>query len=431
MTLKQTIGRWEPTVSQLIILLALLQLFITLLTNGFALSADEAMWHYIGRNWFRHGLVPYSGGADNKSPLIFAVFGLSDWLFGVNYWFPRVLGTICQSVGIYYVYKTANQIAGKQAGILAITLYGLSVLWHCVDGRYASYTETYEVMFIVISFYLYLVSQNYRGFFLSGFLAGIGLGFRVSALFGIIPLFIACFKKGRVFALMFFLGVLSGIFFLTGIGVLAGINLYDVYINLLADNFGPGSTTDHSALWKMEQFSNMFFYSELVLFYPLVLFYFFIKKEADWVVLWLIFEFIGICVVGNYARVHLKDLLPALSLISAFSISYLINNHKIPSKYIIPIVWICFFPKLLEPLVNLKKIFIKQKIKEVYCKEPFTQPDEYRSKQLGLWVKSNTTGQEKVLVAGFGAQVQVYSERISPTIFFQCHANPDCQATVL
>ena len=96
---------WEPTLLQVIIMLALMQLFIALLTNGFALSADEAMWHYIGRNWFRHGLAPYSGGADNKSPLIFAVFGFSDWLFGVNYWFPRVLGTVCQSVGIYYIYK--------------------------------------------------------------------------------------------------------------------------------------------------------------------------------------------------------------------------------------------------------------------------------------------------------------------------------------
>src|ERR1700748_2669390 len=178
---KQNSSRFELTPLQLILLLAGLQLFITLLTNGFALSSDEAMWHYIGRNWFRHGLPPYSGGADNKSPLIFAVFGLSDWLFGVNYWFPRVLGTICQSVGIYYVYKIANQIAGKRAGILAITFYGLSVLWHCVDGRYASHTETYEVMFIIISFYLYLNSQNNKGFFLSGFLAGIGLGFRVSA----------------------------------------------------------------------------------------------------------------------------------------------------------------------------------------------------------------------------------------------------------
>src|ERR1700732_3944787 len=100
MTLKETIRRWEAEPLHIILLLALVQLVITLLTDGFAFSFDEAMWHYIGRNWFRHGLVPYAGGVDNKSPLIFAIYGLSDRLFGVNYWFPRILGTIVQTVGI-------------------------------------------------------------------------------------------------------------------------------------------------------------------------------------------------------------------------------------------------------------------------------------------------------------------------------------------
>ena len=103
MALKETIRRWERAPLYLIIFLALLQLLVTLFTDGFALSFDEAIWHYIGRNWFRHGLIPYSGGVDNKSPLIFAIFGLSDHFFGVNYWFPRLLGTLCQSIGIYYV----------------------------------------------------------------------------------------------------------------------------------------------------------------------------------------------------------------------------------------------------------------------------------------------------------------------------------------
>ncbi len=53
------------------------------------------------------------------------------------------------------------------------------------------------------------------------------------------------------------------------------------------------------------------------------------------------------------------------------------------------------------------------------------QPYDYTSamicdlKKLGSnWVKANTGEQQKVLVAGFGAQVQVYSERLSPSIYF-------------
>src|SRR3569833_1118147 len=108
----------QTTVLQVIALLFLLQITIALLTDGFALSFDEAMWHYIGRNWFRNGLAPYNGGVDNKSPMIFAVFGLSDKLFGVNYWFPRVLGAICESVGVFYLYKIARHVANHKAGLL-------------------------------------------------------------------------------------------------------------------------------------------------------------------------------------------------------------------------------------------------------------------------------------------------------------------------
>ena len=417
--LKGTARHWEPGVIQIIILLALLQLFITLLTNGFALSADEAMWHYIGRNWFRNGLIPYSGGVDNKSPLFFAVFGLSDKLFGVNYWFPRLLGTVCQSVGIYYIYKIANRMANRQAGILAISFYGLSVLWHGADGRYVSYTETYDVMFIIISFYFFLNAQNKNGFFISGFMAATGLCFRLSAFFSIAALFISSLHKTRIYTIMFCLGILSGILFLALIVFFAGINIHDVFTYAFADNFGAGSITDNDFWWRMVQFDNMFFYSEVILFYPLVMVYLFIKRKVDWLVLWLICVFIGINVLGNYARVDIKELLPAISLISAFAVTHLISVYNISIKKVLLIIWICFSPKLVEPLLNFKRIFTGEFQKaENFCHEPFIQPDESADRQLGWWVKANTTVREKVFVAGYGSQVQVYSERVSPSIYF-------------
>lgn len=419
MKLKAIIKNFNPGALQIILLLALLQLFITLLTNGFALSADEAMWHYIGRNWFSNGLVPYSGGVDNKSPLFYAVFGLSDLFFGVNYWFLRVLGTLCQSVGIYYIYKIACHVAGKHAGMLAISFYGLSVMWHCADGRYVSYTETYEIMFIIIAFYILLTRQKITGSFISGFLAAIGFGFRLSGIFGIAALFIVSLRKGRVHAAIFCSGVLTGTSLLAFLFVIAGIDLNEVFTYAVTDNFGAGSTTDHSLLWRLEQLFGIFFYSEMVLFYPLLIAYWFIKQRVDWLLLWLLLEFIGINIIGNYARVQLRDILPAFSLINAFAATHLVNTYNIPLKRVLLILWICFFPKLLEPLVNLKKLIIppSQK-KESYCEGPAVQPDELRSKKLGQWLKFNTQAHQTVFVAGFGATVQTYSERISPSIYF-------------
>src|ERR1017187_7118133 len=79
---------------QLIFIIAIIQFIIAFFTVPMILSFDESMWQYIGRNWVRNGLVPYAGGIDNKSPFIFLIFGISDYLFGVNYWFPRLLGII-------------------------------------------------------------------------------------------------------------------------------------------------------------------------------------------------------------------------------------------------------------------------------------------------------------------------------------------------
>ncbi|MHB8208426.1 ArnT family glycosyltransferase [Mucilaginibacter sp.] len=419
MPTKQSVKSWELKPLHIIIALVLIQLFITLLTNGFALSQDEAMWHYIGRNWFRNGLVPYTGGVDNKSPFFYAIFGLSDKLFGVNYWFPRVLGTACEVVGIYYIYKIALKIADKNAAILAMSFYGLSMMWHGVDGRYASFTETYDVMFTIIAFCIFLNAEGKKDFFISGVIAMIGLSFRLSAGFGILTLLGLCLYKKRAYTFTFCLGLISGVIALALLLMLAGINLHDTYTYMLADNFGAGSTTDHNFLWRTVQFYNMFFYSEVILFYPLIFIYLFINRKVDWLVLWLIFAFIGINIIGNYARVDLKDLLPPLSLMAALAVAHLVKLYNISMRQVMLIVWVCFLPKLVEPLVCFKRIFTGEFQKaENYCHEPYIIPDESASRQMGWWVKANTKSNQKVFVAGYGSQVQAYSERISPSIYF-------------
>src|SRR3954464_243404 len=106
-----TLRTWHVIVS-----LVVLQVIFAFLTNSFVLSFDESMWQYIGRNWFRHGFIPYSGGVDNKSPLIFMIYGLSDQLFGINYWFPRLLAIGAQTTGVFYLYKIGKNIAGRNTG---------------------------------------------------------------------------------------------------------------------------------------------------------------------------------------------------------------------------------------------------------------------------------------------------------------------------
>jgi hypothetical protein len=91
----------------------------------------------------------------------------------------------------------------------------------------------------------------------------------------------------------------------------------------------------------------------------------------------------------------------------------------LPVRQVMLILWIVFFPKLLEPLLNLKKLWSRQTtIVSQDCQEPYSKPDEAMMKKLGIWIKSVTAEHEQVLIAGFGAQVQVYTERLSPSIYF-------------
>jgi hypothetical protein len=409
---------------QLILIVALLQFIIAFFTDPMIFSFDESMWHYIGRNWFRNGLPPYAGGIDNKSPLIFFIFGISDWLFGVNYWFPRLFGIFVQSAGIYYLFKIAERTISPKAGLFAISFYGLSLLWRSTGGKYVSYTETYAIGFLIISIYFGLVCQNKKQAFAGGLLAGLGLGFRFSAAFGILPLFIFIFRKNRKSAFVFLLGLLTSIGLLVLFAAMAGIRINEFLFYGFADNFGAGSPTAHSLAWKAQQFANGFFYSELILFYPALCFYFILNRKTDFLKAWFISEFIGIMIVGIYDRVHFRDLLPAMSLMSAFAVNYLMENHHAPAKQILLGIWIVFFPKTFEPLFAAKKLFISRNKQSMPDSITARLEDEGWKRKIGLWIRSKTFPNEKVYVAGYGAQIQVYSERVSPSVYFNVTQTP-------
>src|SRR3569833_3067420 len=313
--------------------------------------------------------------------------------------------------------------------MLAITFYGLSVLWHGVDGRYVSYTETYDALFMILAFHAFITAQSHKSHFFSGFLAAIALCFRLSASFGAAAILVSSFRKSREAGNAFCAGLLCGVAILILAALLAGIRLYDLYFYMFADNFGAGSTTDHNFLWRTVQFHNLFLYSEVILFYPLVMIYLLIRKRIDWVVLWAILVFLGINLLGNYARVDLRDLLPSLSLMGALAVSHLVGLYQVSVRKVMLVIWVCFTPKIVEPFLNLTRLFNGEFQKaENLCHEPYIQPDESASRQLGQWVKANTKPNELVFVAGGGPQVQAYSERISPSIHFSAGETKSARA---
>jgi Dolichyl-phosphate-mannose-protein mannosyltransferase len=403
---------------QVIVVLAALQLIIAFFTEPLIFTHEEAMWQYIGRNWVRNGLIPYAGGVDNKSPLIFLIFGISDRIFGVNFWFPRLLGVAVQSIGIYFIFKIAEKTINRQAGIFAISFYGLSLLWRTTGGKYVSFTETYAITCVIVAVYLGLFYYGSKYAFAGGLLAGLGLGFRFSAAFGIIPAIIFIFRQSPKAGVRFLSGLLVSIGLLVTVTYCAGIRMNDFLFYGLTDNFGSGSPTGHSLAWKAQAFADGFFYSELILFYPALVTYFILNQRLDFLKTWLICEFLGIVLIGIYARNHFKDLLPVLSLMSAFVLNWLVEDRQISPKKIMLGIWLVFFPKSFEPLFAFKRIFLSKSSQIQSGEKTGSVEDENLKKQIGLWIRGNTLPGEKVFVAGYGAQIQAYSERLSPSIYF-------------
>ena len=412
--------RVEPAVLYLLLFFFLLQFSVSILTyDGNTLSFDESIWHYIGRNWFRHGLVPYTGGIDNKSPLVFAIYGLSDLLFGINCWFPRLLGAAVQSIGILFLYKTVKNLEGNKAGLVAISIYGLSLLWRSTGGKNVAFAESYEKSFILASVYYCTIAKKQKDNFLSGLLAGIGILFRLTGIFGALALIISLIRKNRLAALSFISGLTLIILVVSSAFSLSGIALHGVFLYGFADNLVAGSITDHSILWRLENLVNGLFNSEMVLFIPGLVAYLLIKRKLDLFVLWFLLELIGLNLIGLYARQHFRSLLPPLSIMTAVSVAYLVDVYKTPLRPLLIIIWITFFPKLVEPLVTLKNLFARRDQKEEkHCQDDDQKINDPDKRKLGLWIRSNSHENEKVFIAGFSAIVQLYSERLSPTIYF-------------
>jgi hypothetical protein len=102
----------------------------------------------------------------------------------------------------------------------------------------------------------------------------------------------------------------------------------------------------------------------------------------------------------------------------AYVIHYLIEHHPVPPKMVLLGIWVVFFPKTFEPLIALKKLFVS-KTGQLKKTNPEMGFDEENSKKnVGLWIRANTPPSEKVYVAGYSAQIQLYSERVSPSVYF-------------
>ena len=254
--------------------------------------------------------------------------------------------------------------------------------------------------------------------FLSGLLSGIGIFIRLTGIFGATAILLAAVKKGTKSVVVFLGGIACSVLLYLLFIMITKISLKEVFVYGLADNFGSGSITNQTIFWKLDNLVNGMFHTEMVLFLPGIIGYLLIKRKPDIFVSWFILSFIGINIIGLYARSHFRELLPSLSMVTAVAIMHVVNAEKIKLKHVIIATWICFFPKELEPLLALKGLIVKPEHQKIFCAGPAQRIDDEDKKRLGIWTRENTRDTDYAYVAGMSAIVQAYSQRISPSIYF-------------
>jgi 4-amino-4-deoxy-L-arabinose transferase-like glycosyltransferase len=70
--------------------LAVVALLFAAPSLTYPLSRDQGIFYYVGREWLRHGTMPYRDAIDNKTPFIYAMNALCIAIFGDTMWGIRL-----------------------------------------------------------------------------------------------------------------------------------------------------------------------------------------------------------------------------------------------------------------------------------------------------------------------------------------------------
>lgn len=98
---------------------------------------DHGLYHYVGREWLR-GAVPYRDVMEQKTPVIFLVYGLAQALLGEHFWSVRVMevawvlivGAALATVATPRGERPLPGMLGATALLAAVAYFGTLDFWH-------------------------------------------------------------------------------------------------------------------------------------------------------------------------------------------------------------------------------------------------------------------------------------------------------------
>lgn len=407
-------------------------LFVVTATNLDA-SYDESLWTYIGNLWSSKGIPPYVGAVENKTPGIFVLYAISDYLTSGNIFFVRGLGVLATLLTSFVLHVITTKIYNKTAGVICLYVFGLITCWQSLDGFAFAHTEVFMILFSTISFYFLMQSQfskrNIKWLFLAGISMGIAIVFKQIAITSAFALFVVflVFNKKKPFlyllkgVLIITFGISLTTFFSYLVLYFYGVSFYDYIEGAWLILFNSGSKIT-GICEHFSNFINALVFSRFVLFYPIIIWFLWKKNFLNHshkmlLILWLLFDFVGVNASGYYFGHQLKQMLPAFSIIVAISISFLIgkkynenNNsfHTVVAQVVLLIGIVCF---------PYKQIY--QNFKLIVQYDHVSLPPHV---EIAIWIQEYSDNNDYIYIIGGEPNLirtQAIVERTSSSKYFQ------------
>lgn len=132
---KQKPDRWTPAA----IVVVALGMLIGAPSLLYPYGRDQGLFHYIGREWFVHGAVPYRDTFDLKPPPIYLVYGIVARIFGDAMWGIRLvewlllvplLGFFCASLSSAWDERTPKMRIASGIFVANLLYFGFFNFWN-------------------------------------------------------------------------------------------------------------------------------------------------------------------------------------------------------------------------------------------------------------------------------------------------------------
>lgn len=402
--------------------------------EGFYAAATQGMLH---------GQVPYRDFFDNKPPLIYYWYALSFLLFGEHLWAPRVLVSILVSLATLCVYFNGRLLYSHRGGVAAALIFALSigVTTFEIDAN----TEFFMLLPMAAGF-LAFTSATQTGSRWMFFLAGVAGGATIlTKTIYVLPmaflfLYAAWYRRpdGTLRSALrpeawarpalMIAGSLVTLVVVAAPIVAAGA-LGDMLeaLTVYSMQYSDGVTLGYRATTLVILPLFLLVVGGPLLVMPIggsVLTMRGKDRAAGIMVAgWLLAGLASVMIVGRYYHHYFAALLPAVALLSAPAVLWVLDRRRTPVGMLL-IAGV--LPLLMAaPLATSLKAYLQPTPAERHVAK-FTggmgAKWEVQSLALGQWLKERTAPQDRIYNLGFEAELYFYSDRTSPSRFYFDHA---------